>query len=449
MSGQTTLTGVVAPLSTPPAIARLNGQLKEALRDALCSALDKQGFVELLSFHFPRNLAEEVNLDTNERAIGLQVVELCDAEGWTARLVQSALEMKPDNPNLRAIAQMEQFRAMPWSRGVEDARETLRILPRLMDDPAIRAAVIGYRKDFEAADEQLQLVAVFKEWHNCLHVLQVKLYDRIAREAQSFPDDERACEALQEHWEDLQDLAAPLARYLAVPSPALAGEIEWIQNLRRVVDQLEEALRDRNPVLLNQTLLRLKRILAVQPSDVNRLLTAAAATVRLNGLADAMGRICERLAKQQVDEPTLAVFRNGRQGLEETRQKLDALVKDHNQWQKVDRDLQQIDQAVGRLVVQAEQSLLEIQLIWNDRKPTIDALCRGSEGELKPLCQARDELDKALTAGGGRIAALFSAFARLARKRFFQVDGTLRTLSQDLLVFGQPVNAILGVIAND
>jgi hypothetical protein len=447
--GLTTLAAAAEPaIPNGLAVNNLPGPLKEALRDALCSAFDKHGLVELLTFHFPRNLSEEVNLGATEKALALEIVELCEQEGWTLRLVQMALRKKPDNPNLQAIAKLRQFHDMPWSRGVEDARETLRILPGLIDDPVVRSAIIGYRTDFEAASEQLQLVAVFKEWHNCLHVIQVKLYDRIARESQGFPGDERACEALREHFEDLQDLATPLAQYLTFTN--LTSEIEWIQNLGRVVEQLNDALTQRDKALLNQTLLRLKRILAVQPSDVNRLLTAAAAAVRLNGLGDAMRRICDRLAEQHVDADTLEVFHNGRRGLDETRQKLEELVREHNQWQKVDRDLQQMDQAVQRLASQSEQSLLEIELIWRDRKPTIDKLCTCADDHLKTLCDASDNLDKALAAAEvGAIARLFHEFVRLARKRFFEVDGTLRKLSQDLLVFGQPVNAILGVIAND
>jgi hypothetical protein len=445
MPGQTTFSGAVAPAL---AVDRLPGQLKEALWNALCSAFDKDDFIELLTFRFPRNLTEDVTLGANEKALALEIVELCEKEGWTVRLVQNALQKKPDNPNLQAIAKLEQFREMPWTRNVEDARETLRILPGLINDPVVRSAIIGYRTDFEAASEQLHLVAVFKEWHNCLHVIQVKLYDRIARESQGFPGDERAYDALREHFEDLQDLATPLAQYLTFPS--LASEIEWIQNLGRVVEQLNDALTQRDKALLNQTLLRLKRILAVQPSDVNRLLTAAAAAVRLNGLADAMRRICDRLAEQHVEEYTLEVFHNGRHGLDETRQKLECLVREHNQWQKVDRDLQQMDQAVQRIAVQADQSLLEIQLIWRDRKATIDKLCNRDDDRLKSLCDASDNLDKALDAAEvGTISKLFHEFARLARKRFFEVDGKLRKLSQDLLVFGQPVNAILGIIAND
>lgn len=86
----------------------------------------------------------------------------------------------------------------------------LNALVELMQVPAVKDAVITFRVVFQAACEQIDVIANYKALHDLLHTLEFQCYGVIVQAAKRFPDDELALEDLMEYELTLQDLLAEL-----------------------------------------------------------------------------------------------------------------------------------------------------------------------------------------------------------------------------------------------
>jgi V8-like Glu-specific endopeptidase len=75
----------------------------EEFSDALLAAFDENGLARLLRFRLNVNFSQIVGRDSLENRV-FQLIEWCDQEGRVDQLFIAALEMKPGNPKLRALA---------------------------------------------------------------------------------------------------------------------------------------------------------------------------------------------------------------------------------------------------------------------------------------------------------------------------------------------------------
>jgi hypothetical protein len=83
---------------------KLTGKQWEQLSDALRSAFDYDSLQRLLKFRLDKSL-EDITLADSREQIVFDVIELSQAQGWTARLVSAARDSAPANPELFAFAQ--------------------------------------------------------------------------------------------------------------------------------------------------------------------------------------------------------------------------------------------------------------------------------------------------------------------------------------------------------
>src|SRR6185436_12674828 len=76
----------------------------------------------------------------------------------------------------------------------------MQALRRLMDNPAVRAAVERLHQDITSTGDRLLLVSAYKTVHDTLHDLQLQCYDQLAAEIAGFPDDDVAYDNIENHF---------------------------------------------------------------------------------------------------------------------------------------------------------------------------------------------------------------------------------------------------------
>ncbi|WP_017302005.1 hypothetical protein [Nodosilinea nodulosa] len=207
--------------------------------------------------------------------------------------------------------------------------EGLNALTDLMQVPEVRAAVITFRVVFEAACDQIDVVANYKVLHDLLHTLEFQCYSGIVQEAKRFPEDETALDILMEHELILQGLLGEMQQ-VAVRETIATHEVQWLNDLRTAQTELHTAVDTLNVRCLQRTIWLLNRVLAIQPSRINTNLTGAARALRLTGLTNAMALIAEKLTSVNLDQKKLEQFQEGVEMLTALDQRLAALVMGHD-----------------------------------------------------------------------------------------------------------------------
>ncbi|MBM4425575.1 MAG: hypothetical protein FJ030_19720 [Chloroflexi bacterium] len=79
--------------------------------------------------------------------------------------------------------------------------------------PELRTAVVGFRTDFQAASEQIDLLGDYKDLHDILHRLQFQCYNGIQQIESRFPDDEMALNTVADSQVTLEGIIGELQSF--------------------------------------------------------------------------------------------------------------------------------------------------------------------------------------------------------------------------------------------
>lgn len=318
--------------------------------------------------------------------------------------------------------------------------QDLSLLAGLMKSAIVRSLVTTYRADFRAASEQIDILSNYKDLHDLLHKLQYRCYSVIALEAQRFPKDDLALDNLLNYEVTLQDIANELQR-VAQQAGLAANETTWIGDVVQAQGLLRLALDEMDGEKLRRVVWLLRRVLALQPSNINHRLIGAARALRLTEIVVSLAAIRDALQQLQVDSARTNQFTTGVDALQQLDARLQALMLEHDQWQEVQRIL-------GRIEDVMIHDLMELEFSWPDLRARVDALCQTHKGEWVDLfCQDRDQLDKAITTQNPvRIRSYFQRYRQRAGNRFFQVDTQLKELCTELRKVGESLATILKVL---
>jgi len=333
----------------------------------------------------------------------------------------------------------------------EQIHQDLGVLANLIQTPEVRATVIAFRTDFQAAGEQIDLLGNYKELHDLLHNLEFLCYNGLVQEARRFPQDETALGILTDHELTLQDLVRRLQDVASRPI-LLSEENGWISEIVEAQNQLQLALEQSDAELLKRAIWLLRRVLYRHPTRVNERLNAAARALRLAAIVQAMHTILEKVRQQPADRTPaqrerVQQFENGVQALMLLQQNLSARVSQHDRWQAVDLELRRIELSIG-------QDLMELEISWPGLQRMVEPLA-PSETESKDIPKPqvawiaafqsdRLGLDGALKAQNPARARLyFQRFRRQVGNRFYQIDTELNALCMDLRQVCAPLASIL------
>jgi hypothetical protein len=318
--------------------------------------------------------------------------------------------------------------------------QDLSLLAGLMKSAMVRALVTTYRADFRAACEQIEILSNYKDLHDLLHKLQFRCYSVIAQEAQRFPKDDLALDNLLNYEVTLQDIADELAR-VAQEAALPATETSWLADVEQAQTLLRQALDDMDGEKLKRVVWLLRRVLALQPSNINHRLIGAARALRLAEIVASLVAIRDALQQLRVDRERTTQFTTGVDALQQLDARLQALMLEHDQWQEVQRIL-------GRIEDVLLHDLNELEFSWPDLSSRVTTLCQMQKGEWVDLfLQDSDQLAKAITAQNPvRIRSYFQRYRQRAGNRFFQVDTNLKDLCAELRKVGDSLATIIQVL---
>jgi len=310
----------------------------------------------------------------------------------------------------------------------------LTALAELMQMPGVRAAVVAFQTDFQAAREQITVVSNHKDMHDLLHTLQFHCYNPIVQEARRFPDDDMAVDNLMDYELTLQRIVNDLKD----AAERASFETLWTQDLVKAQEALARAIEELNAKLLKRAIWLLNRVLAIQPSQINKGLNAAARALRLPALVKAMADVSDNLARLDLDPEKVSQFETGVDALVSLNLSLTTLVDDHDKWQAVDLELRRIEAIMG-------QDTVELEMSWPDLKAMTEPLYSGSTDEwATSFRKDRDNLDSAIKAANpAQIKRYFRRYRRQAGVRFHQVDVDLKRLCEDLRKVGEPMDSVM------
>jgi hypothetical protein len=332
----------------------------------------------------------------------------------------------------------EELRLPPQEYG-DPVKVGLNALAELLQVPEVNSAVITFRVDFQAACEQINIIANYKALHDQLHTLEFQCYAGIIQEAKRFPD-ETALDILSDHELTLQNILAEI-QDIAGRETISTKEVLWLQDLSFAQAELHGAIVDLNIRRLQKTVWSLNRVLAIQPSRINSQLNEAARTLRIKALLAAMQAIWTKLAESNVNQKKLGQFQQGVEGLAVLNERFDALIRAHDYWQEMDLELRRIE---GNL----EKDLIELEMSWPDLKEKTAVLFNPAGDQWAVNFQKDSQnLDAAFDAQNpAKVKQYFRRYRRKASDRFFQVDVVLKRLCEELREVGEPLVSILRMI---
>jgi hypothetical protein len=326
---------------------------------------------------------------------------------------------------------------MPSSEQIGQGFEAL---TDLMQASEVRTAVVTFRTDFAAARDQILLLSNLKYLHDLLHELQFHCYTPILQAAKHFPDDDLAVESLEYYQVTFRRIVSDL-KTTAGHAIFAGAETLWVDDLAGAEQALRTAIQVLDGRQLKRVIWTLNRVLAVQPSRINTRLNAAAWSMRLPALVEAITFVCDHLLDPGLDADKVGQFQSGMQALTHLLHRLSALVVIHDAWQAVDLEMRRIEAIMG-------QDTAELEMSWPSLKTMTEPLYSSSSDDwAASLRQDARDLDGALEADNpAMVKRCFRRYRRWAGSRFHQVDLDLKRLCQELSNVGEPLDLVMRMI---
>jgi hypothetical protein len=312
-------------------------------------------------------------------------------------------------------------------------------LIRLMQAPQVRAAVVAFQTDFQAACEQIDILTDHKRLHDLFQELESR-YNLVDHDRKHLETDETAWDSLMLIEPEIQTTTDELLN-VANQAAFAADESWWTQQLDQTRQELRQAVENIDPAKLKSAAHRLYRVLTREPSRINARLVATAGSLRLSALVKALSIVHSSLTQPDLDLEAARQFQIGLEALTRLDSGLKTLVSNHNIWQDVDDELRRVEANLG-------QDTGELELAWLDLKSMTDTLCHANEARWAvDLNQVSAALDSALaTETPVKVRHLFRRYRSQAGQRFRQVDQELLTLCRELQKIGASLNLVLRII---
>lgn len=310
-------------------------------------------------------------------------------------------------------------------------------LLRLLTRPDMRAAVVAFQTDFQAASSQIDQMNDFKLAHDLFQELENR-YFLIQNDERRLPADDMAWDSIAINEPELQGKISDLRMVTQRPTFA-TDEARWMTQLDKVSESIRVGVEQFDLDELKRGTNLLYRVLNRTPSRINAQLVSTATALRLDALEQAMQTINTNLSASDLGlDSVVEEIANGVAALGGLDERLTVLVKEHNAWQEIDDELRRVEASLS-------QSIDELDDAWFDLEPMARDLTAGQNAEwATELNDVVDKLDEALRDKVVvTVRRLFRRFQSQIRRRFRQVDLELLTLCQDLQRVGESLDLLL------
>jgi hypothetical protein len=303
--------------------------------------------------------------------------------------------------------------------------------------PQVREELSQFRALFSGTRTQIALLGQYKALHDVLQEVEAP-FSAIVR------DRERLLKR-REAWDELCDPLECLQLMLEKALKILGGERlcdEFDMMRRRLTDaaaSLTAAIAG-DSTKLDGAVLPIRRTLDRDLSTANDRLLTTARNLRLDAVVAALRSVLAslgvgRTAGASVDELARLVG-----ALDELHTRLEALVREHDQWQGIGNDLR-------HFVDGGQPGLDEVRHSWPLVQDSLAAVLAGGNGAdwARAIDSAARKLDGALGRSDDPCKHLRDLFRR-ANQRFVEVDKLLLRTCEELRQVGDTLDSVLKVI---
>jgi hypothetical protein len=312
----------------------------------------------------------------------------------------------------------------------------------LMRKPDVHAAVLTFRVDFEAACDQIGILADYKRLHDLFQQLEDRYY-LIYHDMKRSPADGAAWASMAHNGRELHSIVDDLLD-IASHTPVALITALWTHKLAQAAAELRASISSRDRPQLKRAMTHLKDLLGREPSRINTRLVSAASALRLSSLAAAMATIADTLARIQFEREATQqyqAFEIGVAALARLADQLTRAIAYHNAFQEIDDELRRVE-------VLLDQDAHELTYAWQYLKPMIQELCDSSQASwVAKLNAIGAELEHSIVSKNPRtIKPLFRSYRSQASRSFNQVDRDLLALCEELQKVGEPLAVLLKLI---
>ncbi|QEH35015.1 hypothetical protein OJF2_35600 [Aquisphaera giovannonii] len=427
----------------------LTGGQVERLCAAIVEALDEKSLEQLLYFKLGKELFKLVGRGAFKDVV-FDLVRLAQREGWLEALVREAAAARPLVPEFRSLGVADAATPRDPARLVEGPVVGIQTLVGLADrhDGATLLAGLGriLGPDIDEGQKRFRLLKKYKVLHDILHFLQFQYLEPIADAVKRFRDDATAYRLLDRYIRQLRDRVAD-ARSEADGLPTQFLEEEWIGSFSGALDDLAGGMKPGAAESSLGAALATLRSLPAEGPRINSALAVMAGQLPLSHLTEAMRQVdgALRAAQDGRADPSATKIRDGLHDLIQLEPKLGGLVREHLEWQWLDKEIGAGDLTQGATAAERVPR-------WARVRDRLRALCdlspqEGWSGEIRTLVDALD----APAAGGdpADFARSFNTFRDVTTERFFSIDDELRKLSDDMLRIAAELDTLLEVLPRD
>jgi hypothetical protein len=318
----------------------------------------------------------------------------------------------------------------------------LSALIELMRAPDVHAAVLSFRIDFEAACEQIGVLADYKRLHDLFQQLEDRYY-LIYHDLKRLPAAPSAWASVEHNARELQSIVDDLLDMAGRASITVITAL-WTHKLAQAAVELRTSVKSHDRLQLKLAITHLKDLLGREPSRINTRLVSAASALRLSGLVTALTTVAYTLARLRLERAAthqFEAFESGVIALSRMADQLTGAIAYHNAFQEIDDELRRVE-------VLLDQDARELIYAWQYLKPMIQQLCDSSQaGWAIKLNAMGPDLERSFVTKNLRtIKPLFRSYRSQASRSFNQVDRDLLTLCEELQKVGEPLAILLKLI---
>jgi len=306
--------------------------------------------------------------------------------------------------------------------------------------PQVREQLSQFRALFSGARRQIALLGRYKAFHDVLQELEVP-FNAIEREKNRLLVSPEAWDELRDPLESMQLL---LERTLGVLGEERLKD-EFAMSRRRLADAAASlaAAMAGEPKKLEGAVHHVRRVLGLDLSSANNRLLATARELGLGAVVAALRSVLANLRHGRASRASIDELARLVTSLDELHTGLEALVREHDQWQEIDNNLR-------LLVGSGPAALDEALLSWPLVRASLEAVLQAGDNadwvrSIDPAVKKLDgELDR--RAEPGTCIASLRSLWRRCNQRFVEVDRQLLRTCEELQRVGDTLDSVLKVI---
>src|SRR5262245_50537166 len=295
--------------------------------------------------------------------------------------------------------------------------------------PQVREELSQFRALFTGTRSQIALLGQYKALHDVLQEVEAP-FSTVVR-------DQKRLQASREAWDELCDPLGSLQLLLEKALDILGGDRlrdEFDMSRRRLTDAaaaLTAAIAGESKKL-DGAVFHVRRVLGLDLSTANNRLLTTARDLRLDAVVAALRSVLSSLGVGRTTGASIDELARLVGVLDELNARLDALVREHDQWQAIGNDLR-------HFVDSGQPGLEETRHSWPPVQESLAAVLQAGNGEwTRVIDAAAKELDGALGRGDDpcKCVAQLRGLFRRTNQRFVEVDKTLLRTCEELRQVG-------------